>query len=238
MKKLLLLMSLGLGWMHTASAQSFCASDGQPTPVTLIENFISADCDACWRAPQARSSTVKTITIDWIVPGRQGDDAPLSAAASRDAHMRLDALGRPAPTTATTTRTRVISSHLNQLRVAHGVALGGYLGASIELKTTFKPGDHDALSAWLVLIETVPIGAEGSMTEKNLVRNVLQTSWNMREKLSKKEQVTFVETRPLSIPNGATAERLRVVGWVQDARGRVLAAAQSVCAPPEADNQP
>ena len=41
--------------------------------------------------------------------------------------------------------------------------------------------------------------------------------------------------RPLSIPPGTTPERLRVVGWVQDASGRVLTAAQSVCVP--ADTQ-
>ena len=30
-------------------------------------------------------------------------------------------------------------------------------------------------------------------------------------------------------PEGAQPERLRTVGWVQDAQGRVVAAAQSVC---------
>jgi hypothetical protein len=33
----------------------------------------------------------------------------------------------------------------------------------------------------------------------------------------------------MSIPEGAKPERLRVVGWVEDARGRVVAAAQSRC---------
>ena len=37
------------------------------------------------------------------------------------------------------------------------------------------------------------------------------------------------EMRPVRIPEGAKPERLRLVGWVQDAQGRVVAAAQSRC---------
>ena len=39
----------------------------------------------------------------------------------------------------------------------------------------------------------------------------------------------WMETRSMRIPEGAQAERLRLVGWVQDAQGSVLAAAQSTC---------
>jgi hypothetical protein len=38
--------------------------------------------------------------------------------------------------------------------------------------------------------------------------------------------------RTLNVPEGAASERLQVLGWVSDARGRVLAAAQSACPPP------
>jgi len=41
------------------------------------------------------------------------------------------------------------------------------------------------------------------------------------------------ESRPMSIPEGAKPARLRVVGWVEDARGRIRAIAQSRCRPPE-----
>jgi hypothetical protein len=33
----------------------------------------------------------------------------------------------------------------------------------------------------------------------------------------------------MSIPEGAKSARLRVVGWVEDGRGRIVAAAQSRC---------
>ena len=120
MKPLLLLMSLSVWAAQGAQAQSSCASDGQVTPVALVERFISADCAACWSAPQTYKSTPNTLILDWIVPGTQGDDAPLSAAASRDALMRLQTLGRAAPATSTRTGSPVEGGRANQLRVAHG----------------------------------------------------------------------------------------------------------------------
>ena len=229
MKRLLLLASLSTWLVHGASAQSFCASDSQATPVALVERFISADCEACWSAPKTPEPAAQALTLDWIVPSEQGEAAPLSAAASRDALMRLQALGRAAPATSFITSTKVVGGRAHSLRVAHGVPLGGYIGASIELKATVMPRRPAHLSAWLVLVETIPAGADGTPSERNLVRNVLLSQWNKPDKLSKTGQAIFREMRPLSIPQGATLARLRVVGWVQDAHGRVLSAAQSVC---------
>ena len=229
MKRLLLLASLSTWLAHGAWAQSLCASDGQATPLTLVERFISADCEACWSAPQTLKPAAGALTLDWIVPSEQGEAAPLSAAASRDALMRLEALGRAAPTASFITSTQIVGDRAHSLRVAHGVPLGDYIGASIELKTTLMPRRQEAHSAWLVLVETIPAGADGTPSERNLVRNVLLSQWNKPDRLSKTGQQIFREARPLNIPQGATAERLRVVGWVQDAHGRVLRAAQSVC---------
>ncbi|MDO8249865.1 MAG: hypothetical protein Q7T78_09150 [Rhodoferax sp.] len=231
MKTLFLLLGLSVWVAQGAQAQSSCASDGQATPVTLVERFISADCEACWSAPQTRPPAAGALTLDWIVPGKQGDDAPLSAAASQDALMRLQTLGRAAPTTSTRTSAPVVGGRASRLRVAHGLPLGGYIGASIELKTALRPRGQAPLSAWLVLVETIPAGTDGTSTERNLIRNVLKLPWNKHNQLLKTEHIMFHETRPLSIPSGATPERLRVVGWVQDGRGRILTAAQSVCAP-------
>lgn len=233
MKRLLLLMTLSTCLAPGAGAQSLCASDGQATPVNLVERFISADCEACWSNPQTLKPSAQALTLDWIVPSERGDDAPLSAAASRDAQTRLEALGRPVPTASSLTTAKVVGARSHRLRVAHGVAVGGYLGASIELKTTRTPQPRENWSAWLVLVETIPAGTEGSPLERNLVRNALLSTWNKPEQLSKSEHHIFREMRPLSIPQGATPERLRVVGWVQDGHGRVLTAAQSVCASPD-----
>lgn len=234
MKAFVLVMSLSAGLVAGVQAQSVCASDDQAVPVSLVERFINADCEACWSGPLDPQSAPGALPLDWIVPSRQGDEAPLSAAASRDALMRLEGLGRPLPTTQFQTSRRVVKGLTWKLRVAHGPALGGYIGASIELKSNAKDkllsAMPEELSAWLVLIESIPAGTEGTPIARNLVRNVLVLTWDKREKLSKSEQLLFYELRPLNIPQGARPERLRVVGWVQDGNGQVLSAAQSVCA--------
>lgn len=232
MKRLLLLFSMCAWVAPGAWAQSSCASDGQATPLLLVERFISADCEACWRAAQTPQPSARALILDWIVPSGQGDEAPLSAATSPEAMGRLDMLARTAPATSFVTRTRVTGAKTVKLRVAHGVPLGGYIGASIEVKTTGKSRLQDGASAWLVLVESIPAGAEGTPTERNLVRNVLVSMVTGTELRSKTVRNIFREMRPLSIPPGARPERLRVVGWLQDARGRVLSAAQSICAPP------
>ena len=227
-----------------ASAQSYCASDGQPAPTRLTERFISADCAACWAEAEPRPAR-GSVALDWIVPGSQGDDAPLSAAAQRDGLARLESLGLPVPgASATAVQVTPVSRAANfaraRLRVAHGLPLNDYLGASIELKPVPPAVGTQPWTAWLLLVETIAAGTEGSPVERNLVRNSLVQPWDPAQAApaaeppkSGKPVPRLFESRPMGIPAGAKAERLRVVGWVQDARGKVFAAAQSRCVPLE-----
>jgi hypothetical protein len=207
-------------------AQSACSSDGVPRPVALLERFINADCDACWRDRATAKPGRGELALDWIAPGGRGEDAPLSAAALRDALARLRQLGLPAPSTVASSRLPARSTGGN-LRVARGPSFNGYMGASIEL----RPGSGAPWHAWLVLVETLPAGAAGSPVPRNLVRNVFQPAWDNPGPLSKKEQMRLFESRPMSIPPGANPQRLQVVGWVQDAQGHIQAIARSRCAP-------
>ncbi|MGE0332115.1 MAG: hypothetical protein AB7P37_15670 [Ramlibacter sp.] len=199
-------------------AQSSCSSDGQPRPVALLERFINADCASCWSDPQARNTQRGEVALDWIVPGSRGDDAPLSAAATRDSLARLQALGRQAPPQADEAMQRAAGKRT--LRVAHGMPFNDYIGASIEM----KPAARGPWTAWLALVETVPVGTEGTAVERNLVRNLLQVPWQAGRATAR-----LLESRPMWIAEGARAERLRVIGWVEDARGRIHGIAQSVC---------
>lgn len=227
----------------SAWAQASCASDGQRSPAALLERFISADCEACWSDPATPRVKAGELALDWIVPSAQGDDAPLSAAASRDAVARLQALRMDAPRTAATARHDMATASAAKaptLRVAHGVALGGYMGTSIELRPARDAAlPHQPLTAWLLLVEQVPAGTDGTPVVRNLVRNAINPPWNMHSQLLTKEQkshpqppapVRLYESRPMSIPSGANPEHLRVVGWVEDASGRVIASAASACA--------
>jgi hypothetical protein len=219
-----LLLALFAGGVH---AQLSCSSDGQPRPVALLERFINADCESCWSDTRAARPTPGEIALDWIVPGARGGDAPLSAAASRDAQARLEALGRPVPPRAASSH-RKVEREARHMRVAQGPPLNGYVGTSIEL----KPPGAGPWRAWLLLIETIPAGSEGTPIARNLVRNALQPAWDAARPLSKEEQARLFESRPMSIPEGARADRLRVVGWVEDGRGRIRAIAQSRCVSP------
>lgn len=211
-----------------ARAQSFCSSDGQTQPARLLERFISADCSSCWADATERAGP-NELALDWIVRGNKGDEAPLSAAASSDALIRLEALKRIAPTEVEAAR-HWVQAPKRGLRVSHGLPFNGYLGTSIELKSP-QPGPW---TAWLLLVETIPAGTEGTPVERNLVRNALQLAWGASAPLTRSESSRLYEARPMSIPDGAQPGRLRVVGWVEDGRGRIRAIAQSRCAAPAA----
>lgn len=208
------------------AAQAACASTGAPAPLALFERFTSADCAACWQDAATPAPGPGALVLDWIVPGRLEDEAPLSAAATRDALARLQALGRAAPAATDVHTAPVAPAPGLRLRVGQGPAVNDYLGATATF-TTGRPG-----ADWrfhLLLVEHIPAGEEGSPVARNVVRNTLEGAWSKRDALSFKEHLRWTELRPMRIPEGARPERLRTVGWVQDAAGRVVAAAQSVC---------
>ena len=212
-----------------AQAQSSCSSDGQRTPVAVVERFTSADCENCWSDTTARPAPPRTLVLDWIVTSPRGDEAPLSAAATRDANDRLAALHRAAPTTSHTIQTPV-AKRPYRMRVAHGLPFNGYIGASMELPQSEVRPVPLPVTGWLVLVETIAAGTEGTPVERNLVRNSLTRTWDGRHQLSKDEQKRLWESRPMGLGATARPERLRVVGWVEDAHGRIITAAQSHCA--------
>ncbi|TBR77837.1 MAG: hypothetical protein EPN64_00125 [Burkholderiaceae bacterium] len=234
MKTAAYLFCLAASALPLAHAQSICTSDGVRAPVALVERFINADCASCWSDAATPKVGDDQLAIDWIVPSDRGDDAPLSAAATRDALSRLKALDRSAPKQTLTITTRVTGSGAAALplRVAHGVSINNYIGTSIRIKPApVIPAGSGPWTAWLLLVETVPKGVEGTPVPRNLVRNSLQSLWNNNSTLSNDEQTRLEESRPMQIPPDADPKHLRVVGWVQDAQGHVLAAAQSRCEP-------
>ena len=227
----------------SALAQSSCSSDDQRPPAALVERFISAACDTCWADPATPRVKAGELALDWIVPSAKGDDAPLSAAANRDALARLQALRVQVPISAASSRHTIATlppAKAMTLRVAHGVALGGYMGTSIELKPARGVAlPRQPLTAWLMLVEEVPAGTDGTPVARNLIRNTVLSTWNIDSLLLKSDQTDIqrspiptrlYESRPMSIPTGANPDHLRVVGWVEDANGRVIAGAASVCA--------
>ena len=215
-----------------AIAQSVCSSDRQTPPLRVLERFTSADCATCWSEPATALPRPGTVVLDWVLPGAQGDEAALSAVASPDALLRLEALGQRATTTTNAFVTSITghpSLARSTLRVARGLALSGYIGASIELKPAPRATTLRQLTAWLALVEILPVGLEGSPVERHLVRNVFQSNWNLARKLSKEELIHWFDQRSMSVVQGANPERLQVIGWLADSKNRVLTASQSRC---------
>jgi hypothetical protein len=210
-----------------AQGQSFCASDGQPRPTLLLERFINADCAECWTSAQTPTAGPRTLALDWIVPGARGDDAPLAAVANRDSASRLQALKPAEPVVGSWSRSAIVGHQTPGLRVAHGLPVAGYVGTSIELKPMPRAASGANWTGWLALVEQLPEGAEGSPVQRNLVRNLLQLRWLGEPKLSR-----FFEARVMNLPQGmdpARYKNLSLVGWVEDAEGRVVTAGQTRC---------
>ena len=81
-------------------------------------------------------------------------------------------------------------------------------------------------SAWLLLVEQLPAGTEGSPVERNLVRNVFRPDWG---KVMSRPPGRLAEDRAMQIHEGARAERLRLVAVLQDQRGRIRAISRTEC---------
>lgn len=228
---------LALAPVPHAWAQASCSSDGVARPTALFERFINADCEACWsdtKAPAPSADAAVTV-LDWIVPSPAADEAPLSAAATHDAEVRLRDLGRPLPSTTDTHIAAVHAPSMARLRVAHGLAFNDYLGTAIAFT---PPGPAHGQNApnprWtyhLLLVETVAPNTEGTAVPRQIVRNMLQGTWEPQgSRPPGKAPAAWREARPMRVADGAKTEHLRVVGWVQDdTSGRIVAAAQSVC---------
>jgi hypothetical protein len=215
---------LGLTALAAQAAGAPAAAACKPVvPQHLVEAFLSADCAACWQQAEAEPAPrgPRTLRLDWIVPGSQGDDAPLAIAALPEAATRLNMpLGAG--------DTRVQQQRLPapppgaQLRVQSGLAWNGYIGLSFDL----LPGRQRlpaGAQGWLALVERIPAGQDGSPVERQLVRSVagplpLEVAAGQRQ---------LQHLRAMLVPTNSQAQRLAAVGWVAFAEGRVLMAAQS-----------
>lgn len=220
---------------NSAQSQSTCSSDNQTPPTALLERFISADCAACWRDPATLAAAQNIAVLDWVVPGKLGEEAPLSVAASQAALERLEDQKLLIPSTLASHGQQVIGWKGAQLRVVQGPPVTGYLGAIVSLKLSTEVLSDAPLQAWLVMVESLPQGQEGSPVARNLVRNVLKLPWKLHNAPENKSPLTFFELRPLTIPEGALPARLRLIGWIENAQGQILSLSATHC--PAQENQ-
>ena len=219
-RQLLIPALLGLAAL-AQPAHALCTSDGVPQPQAVLERFVNADCADCWGDPATPRATPGTLALDWVLPGRKGDDAPLSAAAIDEALDRMYELKLASPARSGSV-TSVREGPGAPLRLAHGEAYNDYIGTSMELK---QPG-RERWQAWLLLVERLPMGLENSPVPRNLVRKVFRPDWN---KLYSRPPGMVAENRAMQISEGARPDRLRLVGLLQDGHGVMRAITQTEC---------
>lgn len=209
---------LGMLVCAASAAQGLsCSNDGRPAPTALLERFMDADCSACWSAPSAPPPAA-ALLLDWVLPSPRGEEAAMSAVALSEAADRLEALG---PQAAPQHLSRRAASH--RLRVVQGFAFNGYLGATLS----YTPRSGRPYTAWMLLVEQLPAGREGSAVARQLVRAAVE----IRPGTRGGRPSAIQDTRAFRVPEGANVEQLRVLAWVQDDRGRLLGLGQSHCGP-------
>ena len=205
---------------------------------------MNADCIGCWSATEAAHDPAREWLFDWIAPSAQSADAPMSAAALTAAAERMARAGRAAstgapsgaPSGATTgattdattesTTTRLLRTRLPQrprlqLRVQSGPAWNGYFGLQVTIRGQAPAG----ATAWMALVEPLPVGTDGSGLTRELMRSV--TGPLPLRLTTSKQALTHLAA--LRAPDGALPERLRARAWIEGADGRILAVASDAC---------
>lgn len=196
-----------LGSITTLTAHAAC-------PGLLIERFIPADCEACWR--NGEPALPGSLALDWIVPAAQGDAAPLAAAAVSEATRRSP--GAKAGTTLE--RRHALPARGLRIEVEDGPAWSGYIGVLLRVQRGEQPLPTGA-AGYLALVETVRPGEEGTPIERHLLR-VVAGPLTIDAALPRVEHLLA-----LRLPQGARGNRLSAFGWVEDGSGRVLGAARA-----------
>lgn len=197
--------------------------DGCAAPRVLLERFVPADCEACWRSGEA--PTDAPLVLDWIVPGARGDDAALVAAAVPEALPRAGAL----PASRTLERRHALrpASEL-AVSVEDGPAWNGYIAAQVRVDR--HTDEHSARGTkarsakavvYLALVEQVRAGEEGTSVDHLLVRSVVGPL-----SLEPGEAVV-THLHAFRIPQGSKPARLTAVGWVELPGGAVIAATRA-----------
>jgi hypothetical protein len=193
---------------------------------TVIERFISADCDTCWTDKAAGTIADDAWLLDWIVPSASGGDAPLSSAAPTEATARARralkaglAANRPA-----LQRTAARKPTQLGLRVASGPAWNGYFGVQVDGSGRMA----GARSVWIALVETVAAGTDGTAVPRQLVRTVAGPF----EPRELRDGQPWQLLQAMRWPETAKAARLRARTWIEGADGRIVAMAGERCRAP------
>jgi hypothetical protein len=200
-----------------------CGAARAQCPTLLVERFIPADCEACWR--EGKAAPAGSVVLDWIVPSPRGDEAPLATAALAEAAARAP---RIAPD-ATLERRHALAARGVDVRVEDGPILNGYMGSRLTVRHDGRGSLPDGAVGYIALVETLAPGEEGSHVERRLVRRL---AGPLTLDPIRKEVEHLLALR---IAVGTRIDGLTVIGWVETPSRQILAAAAGTagCGPGE-----
>lgn len=211
-------------WLKTVLPMAVVACTAMPPPAqaaeacaafhTLLERFMSAECETCWK--NGAEPHGAPLVLDWIAPSARGDDAPLAAAAIAEAASRAGALAE------THTRERwhaLAAPGAWSVGIEDGPAWNGYIAARLRVAREGAAHARE-VDLYVALVEQVRAGEEGTPVDRMLVRSVAGPM------PMDAETASVTHLRAFRIPQGSRPARLTAIGWVQSAGSVVLAAAR------------
>lgn len=160
----------------------------------------------------------------------------MAVAARPESAERLARLGAPDDAVAASRESALPERRTGwQLSVEDGPAWNGYIGIQLKSQSPRRGAlsQDGPYQAYMALVELLPAGSEGSNVARQLVRAVAgPLSLPSGDAGDARAPVARREMRALRVPDGVQPERLASVVWIEDARGRIVAYAQTRCAAP------
>ena len=202
-----------------SSARAECAA-----PRLLLERFISADCELCWRAiPPAPVPAQSGIpfALDWIVPAASDAQTPMSRRAVAEAGARAARAGSMRGDEVLTHSTPLPGRSALRLKVEDGPGWNGYIALKLEASYDSSRPLPQGLAGYLALVERIEAGDDGTPVARQLVRVVIGPL--PLDGLAQGHKVDHL--RATRLPETAKPERLAVVGWLETPAGRILTVA-------------
>jgi hypothetical protein len=160
----------------------------------------------------------EALVLDWVVPAPPGVEAPLAPAALIEAAPRAARDGR-LERDETLVQSHPLPARTSlALDIQDGPALNGYIALQMKVRYASKQPLPSGLSGWMALVERIPAGDDDSPVDRQLVRSVagpLPLDALAREPVE--------HLRAVRVPDSGKPQRLASVGWVESAKGRVIA---------------
>jgi len=209
-----------------------------PAPARwLVEHFVAADCEDCWRAPPGTAPGAEDVpddgwSLDWVAPASAGADNPALPEALPEARERLGRLGPYLPARLDATPAGFDSLAPlptvpagRRLTVHSSLPYHGYFGVQMHARGVWPAG----ATGWMALVENLRAGTSGSALPRHVVRVVVGP---LALPAGPRAADAVAPLYALRWPESARPDRLMATAWIEDRAGRVTQITSDRCKDP------